>query len=1275
MKRLKLLLILMAMSLGAMSQGTTPPATQQAITPSWFRVNATDSNFYGRVGTNTWYRFPTWEKSNATFPKKTDINLQYVTDRGFKTTNPIYSTSKVYVGDSISNRYLVGYGTSFTEGFNMGSKYLGYLYKAADYWGAIPVDYGLSGRFAQQSPSGLPDSSFYYNRDKIPYSPNTNSILIAEPMVNDVINANTTFYNVNDFVNTMDSWLDTAITKRNWNPSRIVLYNPFYFNRNSEVRHAEYTNALDSIASSRGLKYLDTYDRMKLKQYSVGGYLGPDSLHATALGCDSAAMWLADFLSESFNKSSSSLVSTNSLIFGDQTLSGNSFVGKDFKVLRSFNQQGPLFEASGRFQIKNELILGANANFPGLNATSGSIKTGIIKGYGYNNQWTAGGLSTINILEYQANSTQNILNYGRVVPSTSTGGLTDHVWYTSPDPNSITTTRRMALYKDGGLQIGGTSTSQASGVFLRVGGLSLFDQKIQRSGNFTGPASGFNGAFMRFQSSTYTDSSSVAGTQIATATGVTFERSTFNTSNVVPGLTNAYSVYILGAPFAGANLTGGISNSYAFGVGQGYSHFNGGVSFGSASSAASLDRTRIKILGGTTAISPLEFTSGTLTTTPVAGSFEFLTDNPYFTISTGTARKEFTLNDATLNVGIVPITTTKGRLTNSAITSTQLGYLSGVTSAIQTQIDGKAATSSVALKQNLVTLTTTGSGAATFNQSTGALNIPTSSAAGTVTSITPGTGFTSATPITSSGTLNVDTAGVIAGKPFVNNALSLKAGLSGNTFSSTQKVSTAAGTSTILSGFTAENTTLGSNSLSVNLLNRSSAGGINGLRFYAPRVGGNPDGLLWQETLDGSSYTNFFKVKFNDLNIYNTSGNTATFRMPEAQASAVLTVPATGGVIATENIVNAKQNLVTLTTTGSGAATFTQSTGSLNIPTPISETFQTVTSRGNSTTLGLVIGGGVSIGGQTTIVGTPVNPNHAIRKRELDSVALLKQNTLTLTTTGTGAATLVGATLNIPTPSAGGSGTVTSFGKVDGVGITSSVATSTTTPVHTIAVDTTVIASKVALSNGLASKAPASGSTNYIRNQTGSSQTANFDITGNGYIRTSGTPTDFSAIQGSTITTTNGTNATALSPNQLAFYKGSFQGSLNGLLITTARNWSLPDATGTIALTSDLTQVVEITGTSQAANANTIYIPHNAALTTITAPSATTVGSLVQVVGEGAGGWRINFPAGYTAKGVGVTTSAGGSISSTDRYCTITLRLVAANTFVITSSQGTLSPL
>lgn len=106
------------------------------------------------------------------------------------------------------------------------------------------------------------------------------------------------------------------------------------------------------------------------------------------------------------------------------------------------------------------------------------------------------------------------------------------------------------------------------------------------------------------------------------------------------------------------------------------------------------------------------------------------------------------------------------------------------------------------------------------------------------------------------------------------------------------------------------------------------------------------------------------------------------------------------------------------------------------------------------------------------------------------------------------------------------------------------------------------------------------------------------------------------------------------------------------------------------------TPIVEITGTTQTASVGTIYIPHNASQTTITAPSATIIGSLIQIIGEGAGGWKLQLPVGYSIKGVGgFTTTSGGSVASTDRYCTITVRLVATNTFVVTTSQGTLTPL
>lgn len=106
-----------------------------------------------------------------------------------------------------------------------------------------------------------------------------------------------------------------------------------------------------------------------------------------------------------------------------------------------------------------------------------------------------------------------------------------------------------------------------------------------------------------------------------------------------------------------------------------------------------------------------------------------------------------------------------------------------------------------------------------------------------------------------------------------------------------------------------------------------------------------------------------------------------------------------------------------------------------------------------------------------------------------------------------------------------------------------------------------------------------------------------------------------------------------------------------------------------------VSQVVEISGTSQSASANTIYIPHNASLTTITLPSSATVGQLIQIVGEGAGGWRLAQNASQQIVGVGIATTVGtgGYIESTDANCTISVRYTNTNKWTITSSQGTLT--
>jgi hypothetical protein len=76
-----------------------------------------------------------------------------------------------------------------------------------------------------------------------------------------------------------------------------------------------------------------------------------------------------------------------------------------------------------------------------------------------------------------------------------------------------------------------------------------------------------------------------------------------------------------------------------------------------------------------------------------------------------------------------------------------------------------------------------------------------------------------------------------------------------------------------------------------------------------------------------------------------------------------------------------------------------------------------------------------------------------------------KQNAITLTTTGTGVATLTGATLNIPTPN---NGTVTEVSALtlgtSGTDITSTVANATTTPVVALNIPTASAANRGALS-------------------------------------------------------------------------------------------------------------------------------------------------------------------------------------------------------------------
>lgn len=91
---------------------------------------------------------------------------------------------------------------------------------------------------------------------------------------------------------------------------------------------------------------------------------------------------------------------------------------------------------------------------------------------------------------------------------------------------------------------------------------------------------------------------------------------------------------------------------------------------------------------------------------------------------------------------------------------------------------------------------------------------------------------------------------------------------------------------------------------------------------------------------------------------------------------------------------------------------------------------------------------------------------------------------------------------------------------------------------------------------------------------------------------------------------------------------------------------------------------VNVSATTQAMAINTGYVADNGALVTLTLPSTAAFGSVIALVGKGAGGWRIAQNAGQQIIcGQNSTTSgAGGSVSSTNRRDTIYLICTSADT-------------
>ncbi len=140
---------------------------------------------------------------------------------------------------------------------------------------------------------------------------------------------------------------------------------------------------------------------------------------------------------------------------------------------------------------------------------------------------------------------------------------------------------------------------------------------------------------------------------------------------------------------------------------------------------------------------------------------------------------------------------------------------------------------------------------------------------------------------------------------------------------------------------------------------------------------------------------------------------------------------------------------------------------------------------------------------------------------------------------------------------------------------------------------------------------------------------------------------------------------------QCADNAGDFANVLQNAATAAARTWTLPDATGTIALTSDIPTTVTwaLAGAGPISVAvNRGYVVDDAGPTTFNLPATFAVGDIVEVVGTGAGGWVL-VPNAGDAINFGSATPATTSVTSANNNDTVRLvGIVADSTWAIVSS-------
>jgi len=158
--------------------------------------------------------------------------------------------------------------------------------------------------------------------------------------------------------------------------------------------------------------------------------------------------------------------------------------------------------------------------------------------------------------------------------------------------------------------------------------------------------------------------------------------------------------------------------------------------------------------------------------------------------------------------------------------------------------------------------------------------------------------------------------------------------------------------------------------------------------------------------------------------------------------------------------------------------------------------------------------------------------------------------------------------------------------------------------------------------------------------------------------------------------TNNAVNSPQLTANGQLVIGGS---AANGTAATLTQGTGITITNGDGSITiasSGVGSIVwnNVSGTTQTAAVNQGYIISNASQTTVTIPNTVAQGSVFAVAGLGTAGWKIQMGTGQVCNVGSSPTTTAGTITSTNRYDSITILCVTANTtFIAIAGWGNLT--